>query len=124
MAQVWALMWDIKPGSEEAVEAIFKNSGRPEHVIRDEDGNQKGMLLGTYVLMKDTTVVRVIEFEGEFMDVAVHMRKQQEVVDLEAQLDEHLLEPRDMSTPEGARDFFMKTAMRPILARRHDDEGG
>jgi len=123
VAQVWALMWDIKPGSEDAVEAIFKNSGRPEHVIRDKDGEQKGLLLGTYVLMKENTVVRVIEFEGEFMDVAVHMREQQEVADLEKQLDEHLLESRDMTTPEGARDFFMKTSMRCVLARRHDDEG-
>lgn len=121
MAQVWALMWQIKPGSEEEVESLFKNSGRPEHVILDEDGKEKGKLLGTYVLMKDNWVVRVIEFDGEFMDVAVHMREQQEVADLERQLDDHLLEPRDMTTPEGARDFFMKTSMRCVLARRHDD---
>lgn len=121
MAQVWALMWQVKPGSEQEVESIFQNAGRPEHVILDEDGNEKGKLLGTYVLMKENTVVRVIEFEGEFTDVAVHMREQQEVVDLERQLDEHLLEPRDMSTPEGARDFFMKTAMRCVSSRRHDD---
>ena len=101
MAQVWALMWHVKPGSEEAVEELFKNSGRPEHVIRDEDGNEKGMLLGTYVLMKDNWVIRVIEFDGEFMDVAVHMREQQEVVDLEEELDDHLLEPRDMSDTGG-----------------------
>ena len=36
-------------------------------------------------------------------------------------LDEHIAEPRDMSTPDGAREFFMKSIMELLVARRHDE---
>jgi hypothetical protein len=72
--------------------------------------------------MQGNTVVRVMEIEGaSFPEVAAHMGKQPAIRELEDKLDEHLLEPRDMSTPEGAREFFMKSMMRPIAVRRHDD---
>src|SRR5947209_4020931 len=35
-------MWDIKPGSEDAVRQAFKEYGRPDHTIRDEEGNEVG----------------------------------------------------------------------------------
>jgi hypothetical protein len=121
VSEFWALTWKIKPGTEAAVEELFRTSGRPDHVVRDADGNEKGRLLSTLVFMKDNTLVRVIEFEGSFMDIAQHMRRQQEVQDLESALDDYLEEPRDMSTPDGAREFFQRSAMRAILARRHGD---
>jgi hypothetical protein len=121
MSQFWALTWAVKQGSEQQVEELFRASGRPDHVVRGPDGEPRGRLLSTLVFMKDSTVVRVIEFEGEFADVAQHMGRQQEVVDLERKLDEHLAVPRDMSTPEGVREFFRSAAMRPVLVRRHDD---
>lgn len=120
MAQYWALTWNVKPGTEQAVEELFRNSGRPEHVIRDADGREKGKLLSTLVFMKQNMVVRVIEFEGEFQDVAQHMGRQQEVQDFERQLDQYLAEPRDMSKPQGVRQFFTSAAMHCVLARRHD----
>jgi hypothetical protein len=122
MAEYWALMWDVKPGSEEAVMKLFEDYGRPDHVVRDEDGNEKGLLVSTMVFMKGNTVVRVMEIEGAtFPEVAAHMGKQPAIRELEEKLDEHLAEPRDMSTPEGARDFFIKSMMRPVAVRRHDD---
>ncbi len=122
MSECWALLWKVKPGSEEAVVKLFEDYGRPDHIVRDADGNEKGKLLSTMVFMKDNTVVRVMEIEGaSFPEVAAHMGKQPAIRELEERLDEHLLEPRDMSTPEGARKFFMESMMRPLVVRRHDD---
>jgi SNF2 family DNA or RNA helicase len=121
MADYWALMWKVRPGTEEAVQELFKNYGRPEHIIRDEEGNEKGRLLKTWVFMKGNTIVRVVEVEGSLADVAVHMGKQPAIRDLEEKLDQYLAEPRDMSTPEGARKFFMESSMQCLVARSHDE---
>jgi hypothetical protein len=120
VSQYSALMWKVKPGTEQVVEELFRNSGRPDFTIRGEDGTEKGRLLSTLVLMKDNVVIRVIEFEGDPRDVALHMRQQQEVVDLERELDRYLEVPRDMSTPEGAQKFFREAGMKVLLDRRHD----
>jgi hypothetical protein len=122
MPQYWALMWQVKPGSEEAVAELFENYGRPDYIVRDQEGNETGRLISTLVFMKENTVVRVVEIEGASLpEVAAHMGKQPAVRELEEKLDEHLAEPRDMSSPEGAREFFMKSSMRMLLARRHDE---
>jgi hypothetical protein len=122
MPQYWALMWQVKPGSEEAVAELFENYGRPDYIVRDEEGNEKGRLISTLVFLKGSTVVRVVEIEGASLpEVAAHMGKQPAVRELEEKLDEHLAEPRDMTTPEGARKFFMESSMRTLLARRHDE---
>ena len=121
MSDWWALMWKIKPGSEEAVAELFADYGRPDPIVRDEEGNEKGKLLSTIVFMKDTTIVRAVEIEGALPDVAAHLGRQPAIQELEEKLDEHLAEPRDMSDPEGARKFFMDTLMRPLLVRHHDE---
>jgi hypothetical protein len=120
VSQYSALMWTVKPGTEQTVEDLFRNSGRPDFTIRGADGTEKGKLLSTLVLMKGNVVIRVIEFEGDPREVALHMRQQQEVVELEEQLDQYLEVPRDMSTPEGAQKFFREAGMKVILDRRHD----
>jgi len=113
-----ALTFDIKPGSEQTVEQLFKDSGRPNHDVRDRDGNPVGRLLCTNVFMKDQTIVRVIEFDGEFISVARHMSQQQEVRELEEALDPYLAEPRDMRSPAGAAAFFTSAGMRLVVSRR------
>ena len=122
MSDYFAVTWQIKDGSQDAVRELFHNYGRPEHVIHDDEGNEIGKLLGTQVFMRDTTIVRVVEADvPNFIELAKHMRKQQAIQDLEDQLDQYLAEPRDMSTPEGARDFFLKSAMECLVSRRHDE---
>jgi hypothetical protein len=118
----WALIWTVKPGTEEAVREAFRNYGYPDHTVKDEEGNVRGKLIATQVFMKDNIVVRVVEAEGELPIIAQHMGRQPAIRELETKLDEYLEEPRDMSTPEGARDFFMKTSMELLVVRRHDDE--
>ncbi len=121
MSQHWALTWPVKRGSEAKVQELFRESGRPAHVIRDPDGNPCGKLLHTSVFMRENVVVRIIEFEGQFSDVVRHMASQKEVRELERDLEQYLEEPRDLSTPQGARAYFSKVAMQCVLDRRHDD---
>jgi hypothetical protein len=116
-------MWDIKPDSRDAVRELFRSYGRPDHTIKDEDGNEVGTLLSTLVFMRDTHVIRVVETtDGVPLPVlARHMGQQKAIRDLEEALDEHIAETRDMSTPEGAREFFMKSSMELLASRRHDE---
>lgn len=121
MPNCFAMTWTVRPGTEDKVIKLFENYGRPEHTITDEDGNVKGKLLSTNVFMKDNVIVRVIEFEGSIIDVAPHMGRQPAIRELEDKIDEYIENPRDMSTPEGARKFFMESAMRTVVSRRWDD---
>jgi hypothetical protein len=123
MAEYWALMWDIKPGSQDAVRKAFRAYGRPDHTIRDDDGNPVGTLVSTQVFMKDNTVIRVVETtDGVPLPVlGQHMGRQQAIKDLEEEIDEYVAEPRDMSTGEGARAFFLKSTMELLVTRRHDE---
>ncbi|MFL5867086.1 MAG: SchA/CurD-like domain-containing protein [Thermoleophilaceae bacterium] len=123
MSQWVALMWGIKPESRDAVRELFHNYGRPDHTIKDEDGNEVGTLLQTLVFMKDNDVIRVVETTDgvDLPTLAKHMGRQQAIRDLEDQLDPHIAETRDMSTPDGAREFFVKSLMELLVTRRHDE---
>jgi hypothetical protein len=123
VAEYYALMWDIKPESRDIVRELFASYGRPDHTIRDEDGNEVGTLLSTLVFMKDNHVIRIVETtDGVPLPVlARHMGRQPAIRELEDALDEHIAEPRDMSTAEGAREFFIKSIMELLAARRHDE---
>jgi len=121
MSDWWALMWDVKPGSEEAVKALFEEYGRPDPIVRDEEGNEKGRLLSTVVFMKGTTIVRAVEIDGALPEVAAHLGRQPAIQELEEKLDEHLAQPRDMSDAEGARKFFMESIMQTLLVRQLDE---
>jgi hypothetical protein len=123
VAQYLALMWDIKPESRDAVRELFHGYGRPDHAIKDADGNEVGTLISTLVFMKDSHVIRIVETTDDvpLPVLARHMGEQPAIRELEDKLDEHIAEPRDMSTPEGAREFFMKSIMELLVARRHDE---
>ena len=121
MPNYFAMSWNVRRGTEQEVLRLFQNYGRPEHVVTDADGNVKGKLLSTTVWMKENTIVRVIEFEGSIIDVAPHMGRQPAIRRLEDELDQYIETPRDMSTQEGARKFFMESAMTLAVVRRWDD---
>ena len=112
-----ALLYPIKEGSEETVKELFRNSGRPSFDVTDADGNVVGRLLATMAFVGAGTAIRVIEVEGPLPVVAAHMSRQPEVRAFERQLEEHLAEPRDMVSPEGARAFFQKAGMENVLYR-------
>lgn len=114
-------MFDIRPGSAAAVERIFADSARPDPVVRGQNGERIGLLVSTMVFVGERSVVRVMEYEGELPDVVRHLAAQPEVREVERRIEPYLLEPRDMSTPEGAREYFRRAGMRCVLRRRHDD---
>lgn len=116
-----ALLYKLKPGSEDAVTELFLSSGRPDHDVQDEDGNVVGRLLTTLVFVGSEAAVRVIEVEGDVRVVAGHISRQPEVKEFERGIEEHLAEPRDLSTPEGAQHFFHRSGMRNVLIRRHGE---
>ena len=117
-----ALLYKLKPGSEEAVADLFRNSGRPDHDVKDEDGNVVGKLLTTIAFVGEENAVRVIEVDGDYQSVPAHMSRQPEVKEFEDGIEPHLSEPRDLSTPEGAQAFFRKRGMRRVLIRRYEDD--
>lgn len=114
----FALMWSVKPGTEDAVRELFHNYGRPDPVVRDSEGNVTGQLLSTQVFMKGNVVVRVMEVEGDLPAVARHLQTQEAIQNLESQLDQYLEEPRDHSSPEAMARFFAQSAMELLIARK------
>lgn len=122
MAQHYALYWTVKPGTEDQVRELFKNYGRPDPVVKDAEGNDTGgRLISSQVFLKGNIVVRVMEVEGSLPEAAAHLGRQPAIQELESQLDPLLEEPRDMSDPQGAREFFMRSIMETVLSRRHDE---
>ena len=114
----YALIWNVRPGTEDRVREIFADYKAPDPVVKDEDGNVEGRLIATQVFLKGNTVVRVMEVEGAFPKVAAHLGRQPSIQKIEAALDEILETPRDMSTPQGAAKFFMDTSMECLISRR------
>ncbi len=115
-----ALFYPLKPGAEEKVKDLFSSSGRPGFDVTDAEGKVVGRLLGTMAFVGRGMAVRVIEVEGPLPVVAAHMSRQPAVKEFERQLEDLISVPRDMSTPEGAREFFSRAALECVLSRRHD----
>ena len=110
--QRYAVAFTVKPGSEQQVADILSNYGRPVTEI-DEDTR----LLGTTVFMQGTLVVRVLDIEGALPTVMQHLAAQPEIQDAERQLTPYLEQERDMSSPEGARAFFINAMMQQVTHR-------
>lgn len=113
--QRYALTFRVKPGSQERVRQLLADYEPPQW--RSDDG---ALLLGTSIFMKDDLVVRFVEVEGNIGRVMAHLSKQPSIQKLERDLDEHLLEPRDMSTPQSARAFFERAMMEHVTTRTAD----
>lgn len=121
MSDFYALIWTVRPGTEEEVEEIFSHYEPPDPIVKDADGNVTGKLLATQVFIKGNTVVRVMEVEGSLIDVSKHLGQQPQIQEIENKLDPLLETPRDMSNPQGAAKFFMETSMKCLIARRLTD---
>ncbi|AWZ04410.1 MULTISPECIES: SchA/CurD-like domain-containing protein [unclassified Streptomyces] len=107
-----AITYDIEPGYEKELTAIFQDFKRVRSSqVRDESGQQAGTLLATAVFLREDTLVRVIEYTGELDAVARHMATQPGVRDFEAKIKPYLSRPRETDTPEG----FVATFQRSLL---------
>jgi hypothetical protein len=117
VAQRFAVMFRIKPGSQEKVAELLAGYRPPEWTA--PDGTR---LLSTSVFMKDDLVVRLIELDGNLPGLMAHLAAQPTIRRVERDLAEHLVQQRDMSSPESARDFFL-TAMMTHVTTRVADHG-
>lgn len=112
--QRFAIMFRVRPGTEDKVRELLANYAPPNHVA--EDGTR---LLSTSVFMKDGVVVRVIEIDGDVAGLARHISSEQAIQTVERELDKYLVEEdrRDPTTPEGARAFFARAMMENVTTR-------
>lgn len=110
-----AIAYDVKPGHEDEIAELFANFQRADTVVlRNEDGDEVGRLLGTAVFIRGGVVVRFIHYEGDFRAIGKHMGQQKGVHLVEEKLQPYLATPRDTSTPEKFREHFAKSIMRCI----------
>ncbi|MEU4331225.1 SchA/CurD-like domain-containing protein [Nonomuraea dietziae] len=110
--QRYAITFEIRQGTQAAVRELLSGYAPPEW--ETADGTR---LLSTSIFMKDTTVIRVIEIDGSLPSVMRHLAAQPSIQKLERELDPYLATPRDMSTPEGARAFFVSALMEHVTTR-------
>jgi hypothetical protein len=112
--QRFALMFRIKPGTEDKVRDLLANYPRPNGVAAD--GTR---LVSTSVFMKDGLIVRMIEIDGSIQGLTAHLSTEPSIQNVEKELDKYLVDEdrRDASTPEGARGFFRKAMMEHVTTR-------
>ncbi|QMU78128.1 SchA/CurD [Streptacidiphilus sp. PB12-B1b] len=107
-----ALTYDIKAGYEKELTEIFngfKRVGSP--AVGGDQEKPTTRILATAVFLRETTMVRVIEYEGDLQEIARHMASQPGVQEVERKLVPYLSRPRDTGTPEG----FVATFNRSLL---------
>ncbi|CAL9412620.1 MULTISPECIES: SchA/CurD-like domain-containing protein [Streptomyces] len=112
-----AITYDIKAGYEKEISEIFgtfRRVGSP--VVRDEAGGETARILSTAVFLRDATMVRLIEYEGDLDAVARHMARQPGVQEVERKLAPYLSRPRDTGTVEGFVATFRRSLL-PCLAQ-------
>jgi SchA/CurD like domain len=110
-----AITYDVKAGYEDDIAEIFANFrrvGSPK--ITGDDGAQAGQILATAVFIRDNTMVRVIEYEGDLEAIARHMASQPGVKEVEEKLVPYLAKPRDTGTVEGFVSTFHASLLRCV----------
>ncbi|MFB7447807.1 SchA/CurD-like domain-containing protein [Streptomyces sp. NPDC056194] len=110
-----AITYDIKPGCEAELAEIFGGFRRvASDRVRDAGGQDAGRILATAVFLRDDTLVRVIEYEGDLDAVARHMASQPGVREVERKLKPYLTRPRDTDTVEGFVATFRRSLLRTV----------
>jgi len=110
-----AITYDIKGGYEDEVAEVFANFRRPSgNVVPGTDGGQAGRILATAVFIRDSLLVRFIEYEGDLDAVIRFMATQPGVAEVERKLAPYLNKPRDTGTVEGFVKTFNASRLRCI----------
>ncbi|MFC5723803.1 SchA/CurD-like domain-containing protein [Streptomyces gamaensis] len=107
-----AITYDIRAGCEDEVAEVFtgfRRVGSPS--VPDSSGREAARILSTAVFLRDATLIRVIEYEGDLDAVARHMAAQPGVQEVERRLKPYLNSPRDTDTVEG----FVRTFRAGLL---------
>jgi len=114
-AQLAALRYRIKPGSAEQIAAVFADvqaEARP--ALRDSNGQEIGLILAVALFIKDDSMIRVVQFDGELEDVARYMAARGGRPDMERRLAPYMAEERSVATPEDFLSQFRANTMRRI----------
>ncbi|BCL16793.1 SchA/CurD [Micromonospora sagamiensis] len=120
-----AIRYDVIPGHEDEIAEIFANFRRVSTpVLKNEQGEEVGQLLGSAVFISGEIVIRVIHYEGDFRAIGRHMGQQSGVHDLEGKLAKYLKTQRDTSTPEKFAEYFRNANMRCIAQLTKDNYPG
>ncbi len=110
-----AITYDIKPGCEDAIAAIFADFKRvTSSKVTDRTGTETGRVVATSLFIKNDTMVRFIEYTGDFDAVAEFMAHQPGVIEVEAKLKPYLAKPRNTGTSEGFVATFKNSVMRCV----------
>ncbi|AJT61735.1 hypothetical protein T261_0042 [Streptomyces lydicus] len=110
-----AITYDIKSGCENEVAEVFSTFQRPKSpLVPGDDGKPAGRILATAVFIRDSTLVRFIEYEGDLDAVARFMAGQPGVQDVERKLAPYLNKPRDTATVDGFVRTFNSSMLRCI----------
>ncbi|MFV2109910.1 SchA/CurD-like domain-containing protein [Micromonospora sp. LOL_015] len=94
-----AITYDIKPGHENDIAEVlagFRRVGSAS--VTDGSGQSAGRILSTAVFIREATMVRFIEYEGDLNAIARHMASQPGVQEVERKLKPYLASPRDTGT--------------------------
>jgi|SRR5215475_9784096 len=110
-----ALTYDVKSGHEEELAEVFSGFRRPPSAEVPGDGERPAArILATAVFIRDSTLVRFIEYEGDIDAVARFMANQPGVQEVERRLKPFLRTPRDTGTVEGFVATFKKSMLRSV----------
>jgi SchA/CurD like domain len=108
-----AITYDIKSGCENELAEIFDGFRRVGGSgVPSSDSETK--ILATALFIRDATMVRFIEYEGDLDAVIRHMASQPGVQEIERKLKPYLTKPRDTDTVEGFVATFRRSMLRPI----------
>ena len=108
----YALTFNVQPGTEEKAADILSDYPRPGTVVDDET-----RLLSTTVFMKGNVIVRVFDVEGPLEKIMGHLGRQPEIRAVEERLNPFLEEERDVTSRDGARQFFQRAMMERVTHR-------
>jgi hypothetical protein len=110
-----AITYDIKAGHEDEVAEVFSGFRRPTSaVVPGPDGQEVGRILATALFIRDSLLVRFIEYEGDLDAVARYMGTRPGVQDVERKLKPYLNSPRKTDTIEGFVQTFKSNLLRCI----------
>ncbi|MCQ4083783.1 SchA/CurD [Streptomyces sp. RB6PN25] len=111
-----AITYDVKSGFEKEITEVFRGFRRVRSsVVEDDTGRPEATILSTAVFIRDATLVRVIEYEGDLDAVARFMANQPGVREFEERIAPYLSRPRSTATIEDFVATFKRSLLNPVV---------
>lgn len=109
-----ALTYDILPGHEDEIAAIFGAFKRVGSADVPSGDGPVSRIVATALFIRDATMVRVVEYEGDLETIARHMAAQPGIQEMERRIKPFLASPRPTETVDGFVATFMSSRLRSI----------